>query len=460
MAGAVSPYINTGIKQATEGNTEANLIAHAIWGAVEAYTQGGKAGAGAAAAVTGEVGAKLISEQVFGKTPESLTEAEKKTVSELSQVAAGVAGGLSASGGNSLSTAQAVKTGQGIGKNAVENNYLSQLSQNRRDWLREQLKRQDLSAKKREQYEQEYRDLEQDDHTSDYLVAKALHNPEKMTKSDWALYLDYAKRYYLESAVSHNRPEEIRTNLNNILSSNYIRGYDYPYALAEQYRANSPSRWSLLGINKSEDEQFYSDIAKKYENRVTYENSFNGRVAKSTAEALGYAGSLVVPTSAVLSSIPKVGELARKYPTLSEMAIIGTVNTAAQLSSDNPYLYSSLIEAELSYLLTRKDSASVAWSKNMMLGSYMEQAEKQEKEIRFGIKEDPEYFKKGLGITFGALGSKGIDIGFSQANKLYSLGSYGNNLIRPTINAAWGEWSNQKISNTFDSLNKSSEEKK
>ncbi|MDY4594629.1 MAG: hemagglutinin repeat-containing protein [[Pasteurella] aerogenes] len=51
VTGAISPYINTEIKQATEGNTEANLIAHAIWGAVEAYTQGGKAGAGAAAAV-------------------------------------------------------------------------------------------------------------------------------------------------------------------------------------------------------------------------------------------------------------------------------------------------------------------------------------------------------------------------------------------------------------------------
>ncbi|WP_171023765.1 hemagglutinin repeat-containing protein [Mannheimia varigena] len=122
VAGAISPYINTEIKQATEGNEQANLIAHALWGAVEAYTQGGNAGAGAAAAVMGEVGAKLISEQVFGKTPENLTEAEKKTVSELSQVAAGLAGGLSASGGNSLSTAQAMKTGQDVGKNAVENN--------------------------------------------------------------------------------------------------------------------------------------------------------------------------------------------------------------------------------------------------------------------------------------------------------------------------------------------------
>ncbi|MEG9482403.1 hemagglutinin repeat-containing protein [Mannheimia sp. HC-2023] len=122
IAGGASPYINTQIKHETQGNEAANLIAHGLWGAVEAYTQGGKAGAGAAAAVTGEVGAKLISEQVFGKTPENLTEAEKKTVSKLSQVAAGLAGGLSASSGSSLSTVQAVKTGQGIGKNAVENN--------------------------------------------------------------------------------------------------------------------------------------------------------------------------------------------------------------------------------------------------------------------------------------------------------------------------------------------------
>ncbi|WHP46734.1 hemagglutinin repeat-containing protein [Mannheimia bovis] len=126
IAGAASPYINTEIKQATEGNEQVNLIAHALWGAVEAYTQGGKAGAGAAAAVTGEVGANIISQSLFGKEPEKLTEAEKRTVSEFSQVAAGLAGGLSASGGNSLSTAQAVKTGQEVGKNAVDHNFLSQ----------------------------------------------------------------------------------------------------------------------------------------------------------------------------------------------------------------------------------------------------------------------------------------------------------------------------------------------
>ncbi|ODQ37780.1 VENN motif pre-toxin domain-containing protein [Mannheimia glucosida] len=127
VTGAISPYINTEIKQATEGNTEANLIAHALWGAVEAYAQGGKAGAGAVAAVTGEVSANIISQNLFGKEPENLTEAEKRTVSELSQVAAGLAGGLASSSGSSLSTAQAVKTGLGIGKNAVENNFFDDL---------------------------------------------------------------------------------------------------------------------------------------------------------------------------------------------------------------------------------------------------------------------------------------------------------------------------------------------
>ena len=75
-AGAISPYINTEIKKATEGNKVANLIAHAVWGAVEAYTQGGKAGTGAVAAVTGEVGANIISKNLFGKESENLTETD------------------------------------------------------------------------------------------------------------------------------------------------------------------------------------------------------------------------------------------------------------------------------------------------------------------------------------------------------------------------------------------------
>lgn len=42
-------------------------------------------------------------------------------------------------------------------------------------------------------------------------------------------------------------------------------------------------KWSLLGTNKSINEQFYSDIANKYQNREVYKNSFNGKIAKLTA---------------------------------------------------------------------------------------------------------------------------------------------------------------------------------
>ncbi|HGO5855046.1 TPA: VENN motif pre-toxin domain-containing protein [Mannheimia haemolytica] len=127
---SLSNAIGYGKDQDSQSSQTTSGIAHAIWGAVEAYTQGGKASTGAVAAVTGEMGANIISQNIFGKEPENLTEAEKRTVSELSQVAAGLAGGLASSSGSSLSTAQAVKTGQGVGKNAVENNYLS-----KQDWI-------------------------------------------------------------------------------------------------------------------------------------------------------------------------------------------------------------------------------------------------------------------------------------------------------------------------------------
>lgn len=57
------------------------------------------------------MGANIISKNLLGKESENLTETEKRTVSELIQVAAGLASGLSSSGGNSLPTAQAMKTG-------------------------------------------------------------------------------------------------------------------------------------------------------------------------------------------------------------------------------------------------------------------------------------------------------------------------------------------------------------
>ncbi|MFW9277765.1 hypothetical protein ACOQO9_00170, partial [Glaesserella parasuis] len=82
IAGTLSPYINTEIKKATEGNDTANILAHGVWGAMEAASQGGSALGGAAAAMTGEVGAKLLAEQLYGQSnPEHLSTEQKQTLS-------------------------------------------------------------------------------------------------------------------------------------------------------------------------------------------------------------------------------------------------------------------------------------------------------------------------------------------------------------------------------------------
>ncbi|CAI1048294.1 Possible hemagglutinin (DUF638) [Serratia grimesii] len=117
--GALAPYLAREIKTRTEGNTAANAAAHAVAGALVALVSGNNVASGAAGAASGELAAKIISEQYYGKDPSALTEAEKQNVSALSQLAAGLAGGLVAD-----STAGAVG-GSVAGKTAVENNFLS-----------------------------------------------------------------------------------------------------------------------------------------------------------------------------------------------------------------------------------------------------------------------------------------------------------------------------------------------
>lgn len=118
LAGASAPYLAHLIKEQTEGNDTARIMAQAVLGAVVAQAQGNSSAAGAAGAATGE----LIAAQLYpGKKVEELTESEKQTVSALSSLASGLIGGaLSGDAAGALAAAQA-------GKNAVENNYLSRL---------------------------------------------------------------------------------------------------------------------------------------------------------------------------------------------------------------------------------------------------------------------------------------------------------------------------------------------
>ncbi|OMK91138.1 hemagglutinin [Yersinia pestis subsp. microtus bv. Caucasica] len=122
IAGGSAPYLAEVIKQSTGDNEEARLAAHAVVGSVLAHLQGNSAVAGGAGALTGEIAADLIMQQLYpGKMVSELSETEKQTISALSTLAAGLAGGLT---GDSSADAGA---GAQAGKNAVENNALGSL---------------------------------------------------------------------------------------------------------------------------------------------------------------------------------------------------------------------------------------------------------------------------------------------------------------------------------------------
>ena len=85
VVGGLSPYANLAIKNATTDsdgnvNSTANLMAHALLGAIEAKATGNNALAGATGAVGAELTAQLITEQLYGKNAKDLTEAQKETV--------------------------------------------------------------------------------------------------------------------------------------------------------------------------------------------------------------------------------------------------------------------------------------------------------------------------------------------------------------------------------------------
>ncbi|WP_306217658.1 MULTISPECIES: VENN motif pre-toxin domain-containing protein, partial [unclassified Serratia (in: enterobacteria)] len=123
LASGAAPYLAREIKaRVGENNVAANAMAHALLGAITAQLNNQSAVAGAVGAGGGELAARVIVEIRFpGRDISSLTEGEKQEMSALSQLAAGLAGGIA-----SDSTAGAVAASQ-AGKNAVENNSLSDL---------------------------------------------------------------------------------------------------------------------------------------------------------------------------------------------------------------------------------------------------------------------------------------------------------------------------------------------
>ncbi|CAI1914868.1 MULTISPECIES: hemagglutinin repeat-containing protein [Serratia] len=120
LASGAAPYLAREIKaRIGDDNVAANAMAHAVLGAITAQLNNQSAVAGAVGAGGGELVARVILSEMFqGRKISDLTESEKQQVSALSQLAAGLAGGLAAD------SSAGVVTGSQAAKNAVENNLL------------------------------------------------------------------------------------------------------------------------------------------------------------------------------------------------------------------------------------------------------------------------------------------------------------------------------------------------
>lgn len=123
LAGGLNPAVAQLIKQATGDNKEANLMAHAVWGALAAQLGGNNAAAGATGAFSGELAAQYIISHYYGGKTDNLSEQDRQQISMLATIASGIAGGVT---GNSTAAAG---TGAQAGKNAVENNFLGAVVQ-------------------------------------------------------------------------------------------------------------------------------------------------------------------------------------------------------------------------------------------------------------------------------------------------------------------------------------------
>ncbi|HAZ6449051.1 TPA: glycohydrolase toxin TNT-related protein, partial [Escherichia coli] len=169
LAGGLNPAVAQLIKQATGDNREANLMAHAVWGALAAQLGGNNAASGAAGAFSGELAARYIIDNYYCGRTDNLSEQERQQISMLVTIASGIAGGLA---GNSTAS---VGTGAQAGRNSVENNYLSVSEKTELEIAKQTLKNSKDPAE-REKAQQKYDALLEKDISSDKAVIAACSN--------------------------------------------------------------------------------------------------------------------------------------------------------------------------------------------------------------------------------------------------------------------------------------------
>ena len=316
MSGAAAPYLAEQIHTLTttkgpDGkdvvNVQANLIAHAVVGAVTSYAAGNSALAGASGAAMGE----YIAQQLYpGVRRDDLSEEQRQTISALGTLAAGLAGGVVGdSAGGAVAGAQA-------GKNAVENNFLSATSSDRLDKAIEKIRQGDKSLAAAN----ELLKLENADKRSDALVSKFTKDPSQMNSTERAELAGYLRVYAAEME------KEYGSAVSQELVKGLLSGQDY--------------------VKRNPDSEAMSK-AQSIMNTWGYHKS-NASIGDLP---LTFSGSMLGSTIKETIAI--------------NAAIGATVNGVSQLGGKDPFSYVDLIMAGITSAATTGKGIGVSASINM-----------------------------------------------------------------------------------------------
>ena len=485
VTSALSPEINHQIKLATEGSPMANKVAHAVWGAVEAYSANQNAAAGAGGALAGEVMADVIAKDLYGKKPNQLNREEKEVVSSVSQAAGALVGGMAAN------SSQGIGIGLTTAKNAVENNFLSDASRARLNALKTKYHRGEKLTNKEKL---EFRDLIESDQRSDVLLDKFRKDPNSLNSKEREAFLSYVDRYYIETVTGNTAsgyklaPSTSLVNAQNRFKSEYLindpvpkRDYGhFPFAGTDAQRSQAVNtlpeeskNWLGWRSEKhSPDEEMYYTVKNELDAPENYKNSSNGKIAYSVKDGLESAsmiygtvrlGSLIYDSGlGVLKGVKKINDV-MSNSTKFTLGIAGAGSVGSQLITNGTVDLKTLgIDLTTAYLLKGK-GAILTVGGNTVAGafnSYVTDQSVFDGAISSGIGSAVGY---GVGKAIEIrLNNKYPDLTWSKYNpqtlsdKLPYIYTYRRSIIPSTSGSLGGEFLNRGTQHIYNESQKGS----
>lgn len=299
LAGAAAPYLAETIRDRTKGDPTANLMAHAVLGAVLAKAGGNSALAGAAGAVAAEETARLIKEHLYGVVSnESLTQEQKQTIASLSTLAGGLSGSLTGKG-----ALDAVAAAQ-VGKNAVENNLLSPANKSLLQKARDAIKHKKYTIEDAKTLIA----LDQQDQISDALVERLRRNSDSMSAADKDAAQAYLTDYTNALVAAYGQGEADRRIYALMRPGPLRQSNDVAYAAGSSNKDASLERLypgdllAQMNRSPSENEQLYREAQQK----MLINQHYEGEAAVGTPAlyvlggGVGLAVRLVTAESGVL----------------------------------------------------------------------------------------------------------------------------------------------------------------